>query len=208
MLTRHKNRTTKRTQPIRKPHGRGGTVRQGTGISAAVERNLDLVLAQARAEYHSEVDCTWATQTAKLHTYLWLSVAIVSAECALFLRILDAAPAAPLPFAALGITLAAMLCAFAAFALGVDAMRNRHDHIRPLYGNDYSYAIEIAEFPGCSVRLREETIAALNTCITGQARTTDFLGRRMRRLSVCNLVSAFIGALGFLCHAVAQLFLQ
>lgn len=203
MQMSHRKRTTKRNMPIRPPHKRRDSVQQQRALTPAAEKNLDLVLESARAEYQGIVYNTWATQNAKLHTYLWLSVAIISAQGALFLNVLQE----PSPHnAVLFLAFLAMCVVFAGFCLGVDAMRSRVDAMRPVYGDDYSYAMRVAEDGRNALLLREESIEALGNCIKLQVSAVDFLGKRMRLLSKMLLISSFLGAAAFACYALPQIF--
>lgn len=202
MQISHKNSTTKRNKPIQPPNECRDFIPQQEVLTPAIEKNFDIVLDSARAEYQGIVYHTWATQNAKLHTYLWLSVAIISAEGALFLSMLkEFPPNTDILF----ILFFAMCVAFASFGLGVDSMRSRQNVMRPVYGDDYSYATEIAE-GGWDILLRKETIKALGNCIKIQVSEVDFLGKRMRNISLMLLTSSIIGASAFMCYAISKVF--
>lgn len=203
MQMSHRKSTTKRNILIRSPHIRRNGVQPQDAATPATEKNLDLVLESARAEYQGVVYNTWATQSAKLHTYLWLSVAIISAEGALFLNVLQEHTPHT---CVLCLGFLAICVAFMSFCLGVDAMRSRIDTMRPVYGDDYSYAIQVAEADGTALLLRKETIEALGNCIKLQISAVDFLGKRMRLLSKMLLLSSLLGAAAFACYALPQIF--
>ena len=153
---------TKIKNSIKNPFARRNVMkakRHGVGI----EKNLDVVLQTARNEYQQVAFSTWATQNSKLRTYLWLTVAIVSAEAALFLRMFDTNEMTGWLLAPLAILGVALVIGFGAFVFGVDCMRSRGDAIRPVRGEDYEYTTRVAETDLSGWKTRKEAITALGT---------------------------------------------
>ena len=173
-------------------------------IEEHIEKNLDIVLKTAQSEHQNVVYNTWATQNAKLHTYLWLSVAIISAEAALVLRIIDADIIIDLDIISLVLLSIAIVIEFISFVVGIDSMRSRDNVSRPIYG-DYNYGISVAKEDFSGIRVREEAITALENSILGQIKGIHFLGKRMRILAWLNIASASIGALAFIFYIASSL---
>lgn len=169
-----------------------------------IKKNLDLVLKTAQSEHQNVVYNTWATQNAKLHTYLWLSVAIISAESALILRVVDSNITNDLNIISLILLFISIVIEFISFVFGIDSMRSRDNVSRPIYG-DYNYVIGVAKEDFSGVRVREEAITALENSILGQIKGTNFLGKRMRTLAWLNIASASIGALAFIFYIASSL---
>ena len=159
----------------------------------SVKKNLDIVLKTAQIEHQNLGFETWRTQNAKLHTYLWLSAAIISAESALLLNIFNHEVIHALPSFCL---LFACIVGAVAFIFGIDCLRGRSDVFRIIYGN-YEYNVNVAESDISGLRTRREAISALANNIENNAERVHILARKMRELSILNAISAFFGAVAF-----------
>lgn len=171
--------------------------------AAAVGKNLDIVLKTAQTEHQNVSYVTWATQNSKLHTYLWLAVAIISAEMALLMRIVDENSPDSAGLISLFFLAVAVLTSLGAFAVGIDCMRSRTDIKRPIYG-DYNYNVSVAEYDASGLRTRREMISALENSIYEQIEEVSRVGKKLRILSVFNLVSVLIGVLAFICYCLPK----
>lgn len=197
----NKNNAQKRCKP-RRPPSKHADIQLPEQLAPEIEKGFDIVLDSARAEYQGVVYTTWATQNAKIRTFLWLSIVILSTEGVLLWNIINdkSSPDGDILF----ILFFAMLLSFASFIFGLDSMRAREGVMRPVHGEDYSYPFKLAD-TGYVRELRKAMIEALSNCITKQLREVNFLGKRMGYLPYLLIISSIYGSLAFICYVIAKL---
>lgn len=158
-----------------------------------VEKNLDITLQTAQQEYQNVVYGTWATHCSKLHTYLWLSIAVISAEAGFFLHIAKLNDATYIiPYQ---IILFSIFFQFIALFIAVFSMNGNGVVKRPIHGENYKYSILVSVDDSIGYRVRKEAIEALDSCITDQIIQIGVIANRMRMITKCTLLSLFFGAL-------------
>lgn len=148
-----------------------------------VVKNLDVILETARQEYKVFIQDRWATQNAKLYTYLWLSVTILTAVISLFNLMWPRVHNIP------GLFLLALagVCSFSSFILAIDAMRGRAMTGRML-PSDYDKIFDLAYTD--SALLRKEIISVLVGSVLAAIPERNSIGLRMRVLSRLNTAGA------------------
>lgn len=167
--------------------------------------NMDMALQTAQTEYQNMMYTTWTAQNAKLHTYLWLSVAILTAEAAFFIRLFEAGELAPnMGYIVQMALLLAIALALISLVYGIDSMRGKGAVARPIF-EDYSYVTRRAA-EATVPDFQRELIKALENCINGQLQAVESLGFAMRRLSRLNAASALLGVMALCVYYIPRIF--
>lgn len=170
--------------------------------------SLDILLKIAQDDYKQVTYDAKSIQVGFMRTYLWLSVAVVTAEVSLLLRFPEKIALFTLcdglAFTCLAV---ALVLAFAALLLGIDLMRGREGTRNPIRGS-YERNLDYVEMDkaATAIMVRKKMICDLADAIAANGKTEHRIGETLRILSRLLTGSAALGGLAFLIHGLSLFF--
>ncbi|WP_298998142.1 hypothetical protein [uncultured Desulfovibrio sp.] len=166
-------------------------------IQNNIENNIKMILETARIEYKSVSYDAWATQSSNVRNSIWVSFLIVSAEIALMFNIFSIDDFIDIYKCVIVDLFISLIVSFISFILAIDSMRIRVDSARPIFGTYPEFA-EKAKNDIKSFETISRTMHGFENCIKIELERVNFLGKRMKILSLMNVISSCIGGLAFL----------